>query len=110
MPTVNKAIIYNGPEDVYGSCGCGMNMAIIPVLVPKDWYVEDCPSEVSDDEFCKGDDFRRVMGFSANNVFEHEIGDVVYLANFSCCRECAERAVALGYAVWSSKEYPMALR
>jgi hypothetical protein len=35
---------------------------------------------------------------------------VEYLANFSCCTECAEKAVACGYAVWSEKSYPRSLR
>ncbi|NYT02062.1 MAG: hypothetical protein GKC10_04820 [Methanosarcinales archaeon] len=110
MKHVVRAIVYDGPEDVYGSCGCGMDMAILPVLVPKVWYVEECPFDVEDQCFCRGDDFRRQVGLSANNVFEHEIQDQVYLANFSCCRDCARRAVESGYAVWSEKGYPMVLR
>ena len=61
-------------------------------------------------EFCKGFDFRRTSGFTCNQIFEHEIDGVEYMANFSCCKECAERAVECGYAVWSKKSYPMALR
>lgn len=105
-----KAVIYNGFEDVYGPCGCGMDMAILPVLLPRSWLVEERPPEVEDHEFCKGFDFRRVSGFSCNNVFEHTMDEVEYLANFSCCRECAQRAVECGYAVWADKEYPMLLR
>lgn len=110
MTFVNKAIVFKGPEDTYGSCGCGMDMAILPVLVPKVWYVEECPGDVEGDMFCMGDDFRRVAGFSINNIFEHNLKGDVYLANFSCCRECAERAVKNGYAVWADRDYPMALR
>jgi hypothetical protein len=105
-----KAIIYKGLEDVYGPCGCGMDLATLPVLIPRSWLLEERPPEVEDHEFGKGFDFRRVSGFSCNQVFEHEMDGTEYLANFSSCRECAERAVKCGYAVWSEKEYPMALR
>lgn len=87
-----------------------MDMAILPVLLPRSWLVEERPPEVEDHEFCKGFDFRRVSGFSCNNVFEHVMDDIEYLANFSCCRECAQRAVERGYAVWADKEYPITLR
>ncbi|MBN1324588.1 MAG: hypothetical protein JW986_11415 [Methanotrichaceae archaeon] len=110
MKFSQKAIVFRDPEDVYGSCGCGMDMAILPVLLPKAWYFEECPFEVDDHQFCRGDDARRVSGFSCNNVFEHEMQGVVYLANFSCCRDCAQRAVEKGYAVWSEKVYPTKLR
>lgn len=110
MTTIRRAIVYKGPEDCYGPCGCGMDMAILPVLVPKVWYVEECPPDVEGHEFCRGEDFRRVRGFSCNNVFDHEITGEAYLANFSCCRECAERAISSGYAVWADDDYPMALR
>jgi hypothetical protein len=105
-----KAIIYEGPEDVYGPCGCGMDMATLPVLLPSSWLVEDNPSEVDEHDFCRGFDFRRVSGMSCNMVFEHEQDGLDFLANFSCCRECADRAVKCGYAVWTDKEYPMKLR
>ncbi len=105
-----KAIIYEGPEDVYGPCGCGMDMATLPVLLPCSWLVEDKPSEVDDHDFGRGFDFRRVSGMSCNLVFEHEQDGLNFLANFSCCRECADRAVKCGYAVWTDKEYPMKLR
>lgn len=107
---VCKAIIYKDLEDVYGPCGCGMDLATLPVLLPKAWLVEERPSQAEDHEFCKGFDFRRVSGMSCNQVFEHEMDDLEYLANFSCCRDCAERAVQCGYAVWSAKTYPMTLR
>jgi hypothetical protein len=107
---VCKAIIYKDLEDVYGPCGCGMNMATLPVLLPRDWVVVERPSPAEDQEFCKGFDFRRTSGFTCNQIFEHEIDGVEYMANFSCCKECAERAVECGYAVWSKKSYPMALR
>jgi hypothetical protein len=55
-------------------------------------------------------DYRRISGLSCSNIFEHEMEGIEYMANFSCCRECAEKAVAQGYAVWSKKSYPMALR
>ncbi|MCQ8903188.1 MAG: hypothetical protein NQU42_03715 [Methanothrix sp.] len=110
LPPVNKAIVFLGPEDCYGPCGCGMDMAILPVLVPKDWYLEECPPEVANDFFCMGEDFRRICGFTINNVFEYEMNGVEYFANFSCCRECAERAVNQGYAVWADRDYPMSLR
>lgn len=51
-----------------------------------------------------------VKGLTCNRVFEHEQDGSNFLANFSCCRECAERAVKFGYAVWTDKEYPMTLR
>lgn len=107
---VCKAIIYKDFEDVYGPCGCGMSLATLPVLLPRDWIVLERPSQVEQDEFCKGLDSRRVSGFACNQVFEHEIGGVEYMANFSCCRECAEMAVECGYAVWSEKPYPRSLR
>lgn len=102
---LNKAIIYDGPEDTYGPCGCGMDMAIMPVLIPKIWF-EDCfPQEAENDEFCKGLDCRRIAGLSCNNIFEEEIDDIPYLGNFSCCRECAQRAVDVGYGVMAGEEY-----
>jgi len=107
---ISKAIVYKNPEDVYGPCGCGMDMATLPVLLPRMWLVEECPSEIDDHDFGRGFDFRRVAGFSCNNVFEHVFEGTEYLANYSCCKECAERAVKCGYAVWSVKEYPMTLR
>ena len=107
---VCKAIIYKDFEDVYGPCGCGLSLATLPVLLPRDWIVLERPSQVEQDEFCKGLDSRRVSGFACNQVFEHEIGGVEYMANFSCCRECAEKAVEGGYAVWSEKPYPRSLR
>ena len=107
---VQKAIIYKDFEDVYGPCGCGMDMAILPVLLPRVWLIEEKPADVEDHGFCIGFDYRRVSGFACNNIFEHEINGTEFLANFSCCRECAERAVKYGYAVWSDKEYPMTLR
>jgi hypothetical protein len=33
-----------------------------------------------------------------------------FVANFSCCSECALRAVQCGYAIWSDKSYPITLR
>jgi hypothetical protein len=33
-----------------------------------------------------------------------------YMANFSCCTECADKAVERGYATWATKSYPRALR
>jgi hypothetical protein len=107
---VCKAIIYKDLEDVYGPCGCGMDMATLPVLLPRTWLIEEKPEDVEEHAFCTGFDFRRVSGFSCNQVFEHEMDGLEFLANFSCCRECAERAVKCGYAVWSEKEYPMLLR
>jgi hypothetical protein len=68
------------------------------------------PLQAECDDFCKGLDYRRISGMSCSNIFEHEMEGVEYMANFSCCRECAEKAVAQGYAVWSKKSYPMALR
>ena len=105
-----KAIIYKDFEDVYGPCGCGMFLATLPILLPMHWLTEERPPEVEDHEFGKGFDSRRVAGFTCNQVLDHEIDGVNYLANFSCCRECAERAVACGYAVWAEKPYPMILR
>jgi hypothetical protein len=105
-----KAIIYKDIEDVYGSCGCGMDMAILPVLLPRHWLVEERPLEVEEHEFGKGFDSRRVSGFSCNKVFEHEMDGIAYMANFSCCRDCAERAVERGYAIWAKSAYPMVLR
>jgi hypothetical protein len=105
-----KAIIYKGPEDVYGPCGCGMDMAILPILLPSSWLMEEKPQEVSDHAFGTGLDFRRVCGMSYNQVLEHEMDGESFIANFSCCRECAEKAVAFGYAVWTDKDYPMVLR
>ena len=32
---VCKAIIYKDLEDVYGPCGCGMNLATLPILLPE---------------------------------------------------------------------------
>lgn len=106
----SKAIIYKGPEDVYGSCGCGMDMAILPVLLPRSWLIEENPAGVAEHAFCSGFDFRRISGMSCSNVFEHEMEGMEFFANFSCCRDCAERAVACGYATWTDKDYPMALR
>lgn len=102
-----RAIIYDGPENTYGPCGCGMDMAILPVLVPKIWFEDEFPFEAEDHEFCKGLDCRRIMGLSCNNVFEYEIEGISYLANFSCCRECADRAVEQGYAVMNDEDYPV---
>lgn len=87
-----------------------MDMATLPVLLPRMWLVEECPAEVDDHEFGRGFDFRRVAGLSCNNVFEHVMEGTEYLSNYSCCKECAERAVKCGYAVWAVKEYPMTLR
>jgi hypothetical protein len=87
-----------------------MNLATLPILLPRDWVILERPAEAEDDEFCKGFDFRRTSGFSCNNVFEHEMEGTDYLANFSCCQECAEKAVERGYAIWAKKPYPMALR
>ncbi len=105
-----KAIIYVDFEDVYGPCGCGMTLATLPVLLPRDWVVLERPPEAECDDFCKGLDYRRVSGMSCNNIFEHEMEGKEYMANFSCCQECAEKAVARGYAIWCKKSYPMALR
>ncbi len=107
---VCKAIIYKDLEDVYGPCGCGMDLATLPVLLPRDWVILERPSQAEEHEFCKGFDFRRISGFSCNQIFEHEMDDKEYIANFSCCKDCAERAVKCGYAVWAEKTYPMALR
>lgn len=106
---VCKAIIYKDLEDVYGPCGCGMTLATLPVLLPRDWVVLERPNQAEYDEFCKGFDFRRTSGFSCNNVFEHEMEGIEYMANFSCCTECAEKAVESGYATWAKKSYPRAL-
>jgi hypothetical protein len=105
-----KAVIFKDLEDVYGPCGCGMDMAILPVLLPREWLIEESPIMVDDHAFCTGMDFRRISGLSHSNVFEHQIEGEEFLANFSCCRECADRAVECGYAVWASKSYPMMLR
>jgi hypothetical protein len=35
---------------------------------------------------------------------------IEYMANFSCCSECAEKAVEQGYAAYAKKSYPRALR
>lgn len=94
-----RALIYEDPEDVYGYCGCGMDMAILPVLIPRTWIVEDKPFEVEEHGFGTGLDCR-VSGLNHNCVREYKIGNIDYLANFSCCRECAERAVKCGYAEW----------
>lgn len=103
---LKKAIIYDGPEDTYGPCGCGMGMAIIPVLVPKIWFEDKFPDEADYDEFCRGFDCRRVSGMSCNNVLEHEIEGETYLTNFSCCWECAQKAVDGGYAIKTEAEHP----
>ena len=86
-------------------------MALLPVLLPKMWF-EDCyPAAAEKDGFCTGFDIRRAVGLSYSCVIEHEIDGVCYMANFSCCSECADRAVKFGYAVWSKKyEYPRELR
>ncbi|MHC1631383.1 MAG: hypothetical protein ACXQT4_03680 [Methanotrichaceae archaeon] len=101
-----KAIIYEGPEDTYGPCGCGLDMAILPVLLPKIWFEDEFPQEVIDHEFCKGFDCRRIIGLSCNQVFEYEIKGIIYLSNHSCCRECADRAVKSGYAIMTDEKYP----
>ena len=105
-----KAVIYKDMEDVYGPCGCGMNLATFPVLLPRSWIMEDRPYEVEDHEFCKGFDYRRVSGFSCSQVFDHEMDGEEFVANFSCCSECALRAVQCGYAIWSDKSYPITMR
>jgi hypothetical protein len=105
-----RAIIYKGPEDVYGPCGCGMDMAILPVLLPSSWLMEENPADVNEHAFGSGFDYRRISGMSCTQVLEHEMDGVSFLANFSCCRDCAERAVKSGYALWTDKEYPMTLR
>ncbi len=105
-----KAIIYKGSGRRVRSLWMRHGLGHPPMLLPRSWLIEERPSEVEDHEFGKGFDFRRVAGFSCNNVFEHEMDGMEYLANFSCCRECAERAVQCGYAVWADKEYPMTLR
>ena len=102
----HKAIVYNGPENTYGPCGCGMDMAIIPVLLPKIWFEDEYPLDAEDHEFCCGEDYRRIMGLSCNQIFEYEIEGTMYLANFSCCRMCAERAVECGYAISREEEHP----
>jgi len=107
---ITKAIVYDGPEDTYGPCGCGLDMAILPVLLPKIWFEDEFPMAANDHEFCRGLDCRRIVGFSCNNIFEHKMDGITYVANFSCCRECAERAVDEGYAVRAEKGYPMVLR
>ncbi|MGV8174913.1 MAG: hypothetical protein ACP5OU_04360 [Methanothrix sp.] len=107
---VCKAIIYKDLEDVYGPCGCGMTLATLPVLLPRDWVTLERPAQAEEDDFCKGLDFRRVSGFSCNQIFEHEMDGVEFLANFSCCQECADKAVERGYAVWAMKSYPRDLR
>lgn len=107
---VCKAIIYKAPEDVYGPCGCGMDMAIFPMLLPKTWLLEENPSEVSEHGFCEGFDVRRLSGMACNRVLDYKDDGVEFFANFSCCYDCAERAVSCGYAVWSDEEYPMILR
>ena len=68
------------------------------------------PDQAEYDEFGKGDDFRRISGFTCNQVFEHEMEGTEYMANFSCCTECAEKAVERGYAAFATKSYPRALR
>jgi len=107
---VCKAIIYKDLEDVYGPCGCGMNLATLPILLPRDWVVLERPTQAEYDEFGKGFDFRRTSGLSCNQVFEHEMEGIEYMANFSCCTECAEKAIESGYATWAKKSYPRALR
>jgi hypothetical protein len=107
---VCKAIIYKDLEDVFGPCGCGMDLATLPVLLPRDWVLLERPSQAEDHEFCMGFDFRRTSGFTCNQILEHEMDGFEYMANFSCCKECAERAVKCGYAVWAEKSYPMVLR
>ena len=107
---VCKAVIFKDLEDVYGPCGCGMTLATLPVLLPRSWLLEEKPSDVEQHEFCMGPDFRRISGFSCNQVLEYEMDGIEFIANFSCCSECAERAVQCGYAVWSEKKYPMVLR
>ncbi|MCJ7444705.1 MAG: hypothetical protein MUO26_09290 [Methanotrichaceae archaeon] len=104
-----RAVIYGDPEDVYGPCGCGIDIATLPVLIPRTWIVEDKPLEVEEHGFGTGLDYRRISGFNHNCVQEHEIDSIEFLANFSCCRECAERAVKCGYAVWTDREYSMVL-
>lgn len=100
-----KAIIYKGPEEVYGPCGCGMDLALLPVLLPRSWLMEENPAKAEEHDFCRGFDFRRISGMSCSQVLEHD----GFLANFSCCRDCATRAVEYGYAVWADKDYPMTL-
>jgi hypothetical protein len=105
-----KAVIYRDLEDVYGPCGCGMTLATLPVLLPRNWLIEEKPTDVEEHDFGLGPDFRRISGFSCNQVLEYEMDGIEFLANFSCCPECAERAVSCGYAIWSEKKYPMILR
>ncbi len=105
-----KAIIYKDLEDLYGPCGCGMDLATLPLLLPKTWLLEEKPTEVEDHGFGTGMDYRRISGVSYNCVLDHKVEDVEFLANFSCCWDCASRAVESGYAVWTDKEYPMILR
>jgi len=57
-----KAIIYEDFEDVYGPCGCGMTLATLPVLLPRDWVVLERPHQAECDDFCKGLDYRRSFG------------------------------------------------
>ena len=63
---VCKAIIYEDFEDVYGPCGCGMTLATLPVLLPRDWVVLERPHQAECDDFCKGLDYRRISGLSAS--------------------------------------------
>lgn len=107
---VCKAIIFKDLEEVYGPCGCGLDMAILPILMPRNWVIEDMPTKVEEHAFGTGLDFRRASGLSCNLVFEHKVDGMEVLANFSCCRDCAERAVESGYAVWADGHYPMTLR
>jgi len=105
-----KAIIYKDLEDLYGPCGCGMDLATLPILLPKTWLLEEKPIEVEDHGFGTGIDYRRISGINYNCVLDHKVEDIEFFANFSCCWDCAARAVESGYAVWTDKEYPMILR
>ena len=94
---VCKAIIYKDLEDVYGPCGCGMNLATLPVLLPRDWVIVERPAQAEYDEFGKGFDFRRTSGFTCNQVFEHEMDGIrvhgQLLLLFGVCREGSRERV-----------------
>jgi len=42
---------------MYGPCGCGMDIATLPVLIPRTWIVEDKPPEVEEYGFGAGLDY-----------------------------------------------------
>ena len=90
-----KAIIIRENEDYWGPCNCGCDVSTWDVRIPRAWL-----NNRPDIDFFRGEDYRRQTGFSCNKIFEAEYEDELYWVNFSCCKECAEKAVRDGLARW----------